>query len=129
MNSLAAVKELLNSNLFIVFIGLIIFDIVTGIVLAFKQKELYSKINKDGITRHFMIVTFVIFFNWIFISFKMNELGVIVISFYIGSYGLSLFENLAMLDVPFPKWLQDKFLLLREESNRGDINVTERIEK
>lgn len=129
MNNLAAVKEVLNSNLFIVFMGVIIFDIITGVVLAFKQKELNSEINKDGITRHFMIISFVIFFNWIFISFKMNELGTILISFYIGSYGLSLFENLAMLDVPFPEWLRDKFLLLREENNRRDINVTERIEK
>ena len=129
MNSLTTVKELLNSNLFIAFIGFIIFDIITGIAVAFKHKKLNSKINKDGVTRHFMTVAFVVFFNWLFISFKMNELGMVIIGFYIGSYGLSLFENLAMLDVPFPKWLQDKFLLLREESNRGDINVTERIEK
>lgn len=133
MNSLLIIKDSLNiifnSNLFVTFMGFIIFDIFTGITLAFKNKVVNSKINKDGITKHFIIITFVIFFSCLFISTKMNELGKIIIYFYIGSYGLSIFENLTMLGVPFPKWLQEKFLLLRDESNKGENNVTERIEK
>lgn len=133
MNNLFIIKDSLNiifnSNLFVTFMGFIIFDIFTGITLAFKNKVVNSKINKDGITKHFIIITFVIFFSCLFISSKMNELGKIIIYFYIGSYGLSIFENLTMLGVPFPKWLKDKFLLLKEESNRGENNAIERIEK
>lgn len=133
MNSLPVIKKSLliifNSNLFVTFIGFIIFDIFTGVTLAFKNKVVNSKINKDGITRHFIIITFVIFFSCLFVSFKMNEFGKVIIYFYIGSYGLSIFENLTMLGVPFPKWLQEKFLILKDESDRGKNNVTERIEK
>lgn len=133
MNNLTVIKDSLliifNSNLFVTFMGFIIFDIFTGITLAFKNKVVYSKINKDGITKHFIIITFVIFFSCLFISAKMNELGNIIIYFYIGSYGLSIFENLTMLGVPFPKWLQEKFLILKDDSDRGENNVTKGIEK
>lgn len=133
MNNFNVIKDSLymvfNSPLFITFIGLIIFDIFTGIGVAFKNKLLNSEINKDGITKHFTIITFVIFFNCLFTIFKTDELGKIILYFYIGSYGLSIFENLTMLGVPFPKWLKDKFLLLKEEGNRGGKDVVERIKK
>ena len=133
MNSLPIIKDSLyiifDSNLFITFMGFIIFDIFTGIALAFKNRVLNSKINKDGITKHFIIITFVIFFSCLFITAKMNELGKIIIYFYIGSYGLSIFENLTMLGVPFPKWLQEKFLILKDDSNKGEKYVVKRIEK
>lgn len=133
MNNLSIIKESLkiifNSNLFITLIGFITFDIFTGITLAFKNNVVNSKINKDGITKHFIIITFVIFFSCLFVSSKMNELGKIIIYFYIGSYGLSIFENLTMLSVPFPKWLQEKFLILKDESDKGEKYVVERIEE
>lgn len=133
MNSISIIKDSLliifNSNLFMTFIGFIIFDIFTGVTLAFKNNVVNSKINKDGITKHFVIIIFVIFFSCLFISAKMNELGKIIIYFYIGSYGLSIFENLTMLGVPFPKWLQEKFLILKDDGDRGENNVIKGIEK
>ena len=133
MNSLPIIKESLkiifNSNLFITFVGFIVFDIFTGVTLAFKDNVLNSKISKDGITKHFVIIIFVVFFSCLFSSFKMEEFSKIIIYFYIGSYGLSIFENLTMLGVPFPKWLQEKFLILKDESNKGEKYVIERIEE
>lgn len=133
MNSIPIIKESLkiifNSNLFITFVGFIVFDIFTGVTLAFKDNVLNSKISKDGITKHFIIITFVVFFSCLFVSFKMEEFSKIIIYFYIGSYGLSIFENLTMLGVPFPKWLQEKFLILKDESDKGEKYVVERIEE
>ena len=133
MNNVALIKHslytVLNSNLFITFMGFIVFDIFTGVTLAFKNKVVNSKINKDGITKHFIITTFVIFFSCLFINFKMDEFSKIIIYFYIGSYGLSIFENLTMLGVPFPKWLQEKFLILKDNSDKGEKYVIKRIEK
>lgn len=133
MNNVVLIKHslytVLNSNLFITFMGFIVFDIFTGVTLAFKNNVINSKINKDGITKHFIITTFVIFFSCLFNTAKMNELSNIIIYFYIGSYGLSIFENLTMLGVPFPKWLQEKFLILKNESDKGENNVTKGIEK
>ena len=133
MNSLPVIKNslriIINSNLFVTFIGLIIFDIFTGVILAFKNNVVNSKINKNGITKHFIIISFVVFFTCLFVSFKMEEFSKIIIYFYIGSYGLSIFENLTMLGVPFPKWLQEKFLILQDESDKGEKYVVKRIEK
>ena len=134
MSSLSVIGKslhtLIDSPLFLTFIGFIIFDIFTGIAVAFKNKVVNSKINKTGITKNFIVVIFVIFFSELFVSYKMNELSDIIISFYIGSYGLSIFENLTKLGVPFPEWLQSKFLVLKDESNKGGTkNDTERIEK
>lgn len=133
MNNVVLIKHslytVLNSNLFITFMGFIVFDIFTGVTLAFKNNVINSKINKDGITKHFIITTFVIFFSCLFINFKMEEFSKIIIYFYIGSYGLSIFENLTMLGVPFPKWLQEKFLILKDNSDKGEKYVIKRIEK
>ena len=133
MNNLNNIKNglymVFNSPLFFTFVCLIIFDIFTGMGVAFKNGILNSEINKDGITKHFTIIVFVIFFNFLFTILKMDELGKLILYFYIGSYGLSLFENLTMLGVPFPKWLKDKFLLLKNEGNRGDKDVAKRIKK
>jgi len=133
MSNLAVIgkslRTIIDSPLFLTFLGFIIFDIFTGIAVAFKNHVVNSKINKAGITKNFIVILFVIFFSDLFVSFKMNELADIVISFYIGSYGLSIFENLTMLGVPFPEWLQEKFLVLKDENNKGDKHATERIEK
>ena len=77
MNNVVLIKHslytILNSNLFITFMGFIVFDIFTGVTLAFKNNVINSKINKDGITKHFIITTFVIFFSCLFINFKMYQ--------------------------------------------------------
>lgn len=133
MNSLTVIGKslhtVLDSPLFLTFLGFIMFDIFTGVAVAFKNKVINSKINKTGITKNLTVLVFVIFFSDLFVSYKMNDLSDIVISFYIGSYALSIFENLTMLGVPFPEWLKNKFLVLKDESNKGDNHVIKRIEK
>ena len=47
----------------------------------------------------------------------MGELINVLILFYIGSYMISIIENLTMLGVPLPKWLIDKFLILKEDND------------
>lgn len=133
MSSLSVIGKslhtVIDSPVFLTFIGFIVFDIFTGIAVAFKNHVINSKINKSGITKNFIVLTFVMFFSSLFFSYKMNELGDMIIYFYIGSYGLSIFENLTMLGVPFPEWLQEKFLVLKDENNKGDNHVIKRIEK
>lgn len=134
MNSLSVIAKslhtVIDSPLFLTFLGFIMFDILTGVAVAFKNKVVNSKINKTGITKNLTVLVFVIFFSDLFVSYKMNDLSDIVISFYIGSYALSIFENLTMLGVPFPEWLKNKFLVLKDESNKGGTkNATKRVEK
>lgn len=121
------ILEVVNSQLFQFLIGFIIFDIITGVSGAFKEGVLNSNINKIGITKHLTITLFVLFFCSFFRSFKMEEFSKIMVYFYLGSYGLSIFENLSLLGIPIPKWMKDKFLLLKEDSNKGVNNGSKRI--
>ena len=97
----------------------IVFDIITGTLKAFSTNTVNSKINKKGITNHITIFLFCIFFTGVFCFFEVNEYSNVLIMFYIGSYGLSIIENLSLMGLPIPKWLKEKFIVLQDETNRG----------
>lgn len=107
-----------DSYLFIL-LTFIVFDIVTGTLKAFKNKTVYSKISKNGVTKHISIILFCVFFSWVLNVFDMGEFSKVLVMFYIVSYGLSIFENLGKMGIPLPEWLNDKFKVLQDETNRG----------
>lgn len=104
----------------LILIAFIAFDILTGTLQAFKNHTVYSKINKEGITTHITILTFCMFFSWVFNIFETGDLSKVIILFYIGSYALSIFENLGKMGIPLPKWLAKRFTLLQKETNEGE---------
>lgn len=105
-----------NEYLYVLII-FIIFDIMTGILKAYSNNTLSSRINKKGITTHISIFLFVIFFSWVFQVINASEYSNIIIMFYIGSYGLSIIENMGQMGLPLPKWLTVKFKVLQDEMN------------
>ena len=112
----------INNEYLYVLLIFIIFDFVTGTLKAFSNNTVYSKINKKGITNHATIFLFCFFFTWVFSEFNVNEYSNILIMFYIVSYGLSIFENVGEMGLPLPKWLIEKFKLLQDETNKGELN-------
>lgn len=110
---------IVNSVEFQVLLGFVLFDIITGTLLSFKQHKVMSKVNKNGITRHFTLIMFVVFIAIVFTMLKIENYFNLMVYFYIVSYGLSIFENLGGLGVPFPKWIQEKFIFLKEELDNG----------
>lgn len=121
--------NILTSIKFQGLLWFIAFDIITGTLSAFKDGRVYSKYNKIGITKHFIVIMFVFFCCSVMIIFNVGEYAKIIIYFYISSYGLSIFENLTRLGVPFPTWLKEKFIVLKEETDKGELNEIERIGK
>ena len=113
-------KTVIHDDFIYILIIFIIFDIITGTLKAFKNETIYTKINKKGITNHITIILLCIFFSWVFNIFNFGELSKILILFYIASYSLSIIENLGIMGVPLPQWLSEKFILLQEETNKGD---------
>lgn len=113
-------KIVIHDVLIYVLIIFIIFDIITGTLKAFKNETIYTKINKRGITNHITIILLCIFFSWVFNIFNFGELSKILILFYIASYSLSIIENLGSMGVPLPQWLSKKFILLQEETDKGE---------
>lgn len=113
-------KIVIHDVFIYILIIFIIFDIITGTLKAFKNETVYTKINKKGITNHITIILLCIFFSWVFNIFNFGELSKILILFYIASYSLSIIENLGIMGVPLPQWLSKKFILLQEETDKGD---------
>lgn len=113
-------KIVIHDVFIYVLIIFIIFDIITGTLKAFKNETIYTKINKRGITNHITIILLCIFFSWVFNIFNFGELSKILILFYIASYSLSIIENLGSMGVPLPQWLSKKFILLQEETDKGE---------
>ena len=127
INVMTQINTVVNNQYLYVLLFFIIFDILTGTLKAFSTNTVYSKINKHGITNHITIFLFCFFFSWMFNIFDVNEYSNILIMFYIGSYGLSIIENVGQMGLPLPKWLVDKFIELQDETNRGEeINETKR---
>lgn len=116
---MAQIDTVVNNQYLYVLLFFIMFDILTGTLKAFSTNTVYSKISKRGITNHITIFLFCFFFTWVFCIFNVKEYSNILILFYIVSYGLSIIENVGQMGLPLPKWLEDKFTELRDETNRG----------
>ena len=116
---MAQIDTVVNNLYLYVLLFFIMFDILTGTLKAFSTNTVYSKISKRGITNHITIFLFCFFFTWVFCIFNVKEYSNILILFYIVSYGLSIIENVGQMGLPLPKWLEDKFTELRDETNRG----------
>ena len=119
INAIAEFNTVVNNKYLYVLLFFIMFDIVTGTLKAFSTNTVYSKINKQGITNHITIFLFCFFFTWVFHIFDVEEYSIIMTIFYIGSYGLSIIENIGQMGLPLPKWLVEKFTELQDETNRG----------
>ena len=92
-----------------------VFDYATGLMKAYKAKELSSNVGFNGITRKATMLLVLMFAvaldrsmdtGWIFRT--------MVCWFYIGNEGLSFLENVAYLDVPIPAKLKDALIQLKD---------------
>lgn len=119
---LAPAKIVLHDTYIFILLTFIIFDIMTGTLKAFMNHTVYSKISKNGITKHITIILFCLFFSWVLNVFKVGEYSKVLVMFYIVSYALSIFENLGEMGLPLPEWLTKRFELLKDETNKGEYH-------
>lgn len=110
-------EQAIKNPLLTVLLITIMFDIATGILKAFVNNNLNSTINKNGLSKHMGVMLLVILVIIIFKPLEMESLINTILSFYIFSYILSILENLILIGVPIPKWLKDKFMVLRGEND------------
>lgn len=113
-----------------VLVALMAVDYVTGVLVAAVWHRsnksatgaLDSKAGFKGLLKKCMILLLV----WIGVLLD-NALGAAyirtaVILFFIGNEGLSLLENLGLMGVPFPAFLQRALEALRENGDKGGGN-------
>lgn len=107
--------ELFNDAYIHAFAGVIVLDILTGMIKAWVTKTLNSTIGRRGLIEHLAVlvlgVTVYPYLN--FIGFE--EVAATFIFFFIATYGLSLIENLSEIGVPFPKGLKKRLEKIKDQ--------------
>ena len=92
-------------------------DVITGWGKALKNGNLWSKKSVYGAGRKVMVLFVVIVANIMDNILNLNGALVVVIMFYyIATEGLSILENLAEMNVPFPEQIKDKLEVLKNKS-------------
>lgn len=93
-------------------------DILTGWAKAIKNGNLWSTKSVYGAGRKVMALFVVIIGNIIDNILNLNgTLVVIIMFYYIATEGLSILENLAEMDVPFPEQIKDKLKVMQESQD------------
>lgn len=93
-------------------------DILTGWAKALKNGNLWSTKSVFGAGRKMLALFVVIIANIIDNILGLNGVVIIAIMYYyIATEGLSILENLAEMNVPFPEQIKDKLEVLKEKGS------------
>ena len=93
---------------FYILLALMLSDIAIGTLTGSANGVLSSKINKEGISRHFAILVFVLVLTYVFQKTGEGELISLVNIFYSMSYLISIVESLDKLGIPIPDFISDR---------------------
>lgn len=94
----------------------VILDYITGVISAWYNKKLDSKVGIKGIVKKFTYFLLVVLS--VEIDKTLGQVGIIrnlVIYFFVANDGLSILENVGKMNIPIPKKLKDALLQLSEE--------------
>ena len=93
-------------------------DVITGWAKALKNGNLWSTKSVYGAGRKLLALFVVIVGNIIDNILNLNGAFILVIMFYyIATEGLSILENLAEMNVPFPEQIKDKLEVLKDKGS------------
>lgn len=102
--------------LYAVLIFMVI-DILTGWAKALKNGNLWSTKSVYGAGRKLLALFVIILANIIDNVLNLNgALLIAIMLYYIATEGLSILENLAEMNVPFPEQIKDKLEVLKDKS-------------
>lgn len=97
-------------------IVVIVLDYITGVISAWYNKKLDSKVGIKGIVKKFTYFLLVVLS--VEIDKTLGQVGIIrnlVIYFFVANDGLSILENVGKMNIPIPKKLKEALLQLSEE--------------
>ncbi|XMB86066.1 phage holin family protein [Mycoplasmatota bacterium WC44] len=102
-------------------LAFLIFDYITGLMVAVVEKKLSSEIGFKGIFKKIVILMLVVLSHLIDTNI-IGEGSVVrnaVIFFYISNEGISIIENAVKLGLPIPGKLKDILLQLNDYKDRN----------
>ena len=116
-------KEFANllNNLWIhVFIILVAFDILTGLVKGMKKNVTNSTKGLTGMIKHLLVVILIITAYPYLSLLGLQPYANAFVLYYIASYAISITENLVQMGVPIPTFVRDRIEKLRDLTDKGD---------
>lgn len=112
-------------------ISFIVFDYISGVLVAIVQKKLSSEVGFKGIAKKVFILMLVAVGHILdmYILGGGAVLRSMVIGFYIANEGISILENAAKLGLPLPKKLIAVLEQLKNKSDKDDTKEEEKDER
>ncbi len=100
-------------------LALMVIDFLTGIFVAIIKQKLSSTISWKGMSKKaiaLLIVGMGIVIDSLVPGMAFAKL---IALFYVATEGISILENAALAGVPFPQFITDTFMKMRETSSAG----------
>lgn len=123
------VEDVFTSPLYHILLWLIVFDIISGYIKAFKTKSFDSKISTNGWLKHGFVVMMMTVIGAYARALDAVTVSQVVCLGFISSYGLSLLENLDVIGVPYPENFRKFFKQMHDNNDKvevlknGDIKI------
>ena len=120
--SIGTAAEALTSNidaLTWVLVGFLSIDYITGVICAFCNKTISSKIGANGILKKFSVLC-VVAASALIGTYVLNTdvLKTAVTLYYISNEGISIVENCTKLGVPIPESLNSALRSVSNSQNK-----------
>nr|DAN81475.1 MAG TPA: holin [Caudoviricetes sp.] len=123
------IQDVFTSLLYHILLWLIVFDIISGYIKAFKTKSFDSKISTNGWLKHGFVVMMMTVIGAYARALDAVMVSQVVCFGFISSYGLSLLENLDAIGVPYPESFRKFFKQMHDNNDKvevlknGDIKI------
>ena len=108
------IEEVFSSPFYHILLWLIVLDIASGYIKAFKTKNFDSKISTNGWLKHAFVMVLITLVGVYARALDYGFVSKFICCGFIGSYGLSLLENLDAIGVPYPQGFREFFKQMRD---------------
>ena len=110
------------NGLFYALIAFMVFDYITGVLVAISKKKLSSAVGFKGIAKKVFILILVAVGHilGVYVFGSGDVCRDTVIGFYLANEGISILENAAELGLPLPKKLIAILAQLRSKNDEDD---------
>lgn len=115
------VQDVFTSPLYHILLWLIVFDIISGYIKAFKTKSFDSKVSTNGWLKHGFVVMMMTIIGAYARALDSVMVSQVVCFGFISSYGLSLLENLDTIGVPYPESFRKFFKQMRNNNDKVEV--------
>lgn len=97
-----------------VAIGLVFFDIITGLIKAWASKTISSSVSIKGLGKHFTVILFTIAVYPIVVYLTFEEVAWAMLALIMVTYAISIIENCVVLGMPIPKFVVKRLEKVKE---------------